>query len=418
MMEKDIDFPRLRIAFIWHRLGPYHMARLRAAASLGAPIIAVEMSAMDAVYAWDRVTAADGFERVTLFTDDCDSMHPRDVARRVVRTLDQVRPDVLFCPGWGANYSIAALNWSLSAKIPAVLMTESARADRPRSAATELLKRSVVKHFGAALVGGTRHADYVNKLGIPRDRIFHGYDVVDNQHFAAGAEIARDLDAQSPAERERLRLPPRFWLTSCRFIAKKNITTLLRSYARCVGVGGSRNSMPKLVILGDGPLRGQLTALSQELKLEDQVLMAGFKQYAELPAYYGLAEAFILPSTTEQWGLVVNEAMASGLPVIVSERCNCSVDLVKEGVNGFTFNPFNIESLASVLLKFGSKSDRERAIMGDRSVEIIREYSPAAFGSGIRASTLTAIGHPQPRRSIKSRIVFPVLAARKNAVDV
>src|SRR5206468_501416 len=86
-----------------------------------------------------------------------------------------------------------------------------------------------------------------------------------------------------------------------------------------------------LVVLGDGVLRGDLEQLRTELNLGDHVLFPGFKQYDELPAYYGLATAFIHASMVEPWGLVVNEAMAAGLPVLVSARCGCAWDLVEEG---------------------------------------------------------------------------------------
>src|SRR5262249_59830905 len=95
----------------------------------------------------------------------------------------------------------------------------------------------------------------------------------------------------------------------------------------------------KLVLLGEGEQRAKLEGLRDALGLRNDVSMPGFKQYDELPAYYGLASAFVHTSTTEQWGLVVNEAMAAGLPVLVSERCGCGPDLVREGVNGFTFDP-------------------------------------------------------------------------------
>ena len=107
-----------------------------------------------------------------------------------------------------------------------------------------------------------------------------------------------------------------------------------------------------LVLLGDGPLKSDLCRLISDLRLDACVHLPGFKQYHELPVYYGLASAFVHASTTEQWGLVVNEAMASGLPVLVSNRCGCAQDLVKEGVNGFTFDPCNVEQLAQLMLKF------------------------------------------------------------------
>ena len=97
----------------------------------------------------------------------------------------------------------------------------------------------------------------------------------------------------------------------------------------------------------------------------EDVLLPGFKQYPELPLYYGLAGAFVLPSLTEPWGLVVNEAMAAGLPVVVSDRCGCASDLVRPGENGFAFDPCDIEQLAALLGQFRAEyNDRPHQGLG------------------------------------------------------
>src|SRR5205823_7578307 len=117
-----------------------------------------------------------------------------------------------------------------------------------------------------------------------------------------------------------------------------------------------------VVLLGDGPLREALNSQLSTLNLHPHVQLPGFKQYNELPVYYALAKAFVHASTTEQWGLVVNEAIASGLPVIVSERCGCAPELVRD--NGFTFDPTDEHVLASQLLNMASLTDREQKPLG------------------------------------------------------
>src|SRR5439155_11820127 len=121
------------------------------------------------------------------------------------------------------------------------------------------------------------------------------------------------------------------------------------------------------------------------LRLGDDLLLPGFQQYDELPAYYGLASAFIHASTVEQWGLVVNEAMAAGLPVLVSERCGCAADLVEAGVNGFTFDPWQPEALARLMLKLAA-SETERLRMGGASRGIIANGSAERFGEGLEGA--------------------------------
>jgi len=93
------------------------------------------------------------------------------------------------------------------------------------------------------------------------------------------------------------------------------------------------------------------------------------------PEFYALADVLVLPSFSEPWGLVVNEAMVCGLPVIVSNRAGASFDLVKNGKNGFTFNPYDWKELAELMRKF-TKGEVDIKEMGYNSKEIIREYTP------------------------------------------
>ncbi len=95
----------------------------------------------------------------------------------------------------------------------------------------------------------------------------------------------------------------------------------------------------------------------------------------DVPKILALADVFILPSYSEPWGLVVNEAMASGLPVIVSNKCGSAFDAVLEDVNGYTFNPYDVAELTSVLKKFVDNPEKN-APFGQKSKEIIKRFSP------------------------------------------
>jgi glycosyltransferase involved in cell wall biosynthesis len=165
------------------------------------------------------------------------------------------------------------------------------------------------------------------------------------------------------------------------------------------------------VLLGDGPLRSALNSQLSTLNLHGHVLLPGFKQYPELPAYYGLASAFIHASTTEQWGLVVNEAMASGLPVLVSDRCGCAPDLVQEGVNGFTFDPYNVEQLAQLMLRL-STLNSQLSTMATASRLIIADWGTERFASGLQQAVETALRMPRPRSTWIDRLLLTALAHR------
>jgi len=274
------------------------------------------------------------------------------------------------------------------------VMSESARHDQPRSWWKETIKRRIVKLYSAALVGGQRHVDYLVELGMPRDRIFTGYDVVDNDYFARRALEIRNSE---PEIRNMYGLPENYFLASARFIEKKNLPRLIRAYAeyrhRSQGTGvtdpGYNGAPWDLVLLGDGPLRETLSSQLSTLNLQAHVHLPGFKQYDQLPVYYALANAFVHASTTEQWGLVVNEAVASGLPVILSERCGCVPELF--GDNGFTFDPMNEGELAQRLLQMASLSDDERRRLGDASYRISASFAPERFGEGLEQAATVAM---------------------------
>jgi glycosyltransferase involved in cell wall biosynthesis len=259
-------------------------------------------------------------------------------------------------------------------------MSESTAQDEPRFWWREAIKRRIVNGYSTALVGGQRHIEYLAGLGMPRDRIFIGYDVVDNDYFRQKAEEVR---GQRSEVRQKYGLPENYFLASARFIKKKNLPTLLRAYAgyRRLVERSANSSLWDLVLLGDGPLKSDLCRLIADLRLYDSVLMPGFKQYDELPGYYALANAFVHASTTEQWGLVVNEAMASGLPVIVSNRCGCVPELVREGVNGFTFDPDDAGQLSELMLSLSKES--QLPAMGNASRNIISDWGIERFGQGL-----------------------------------
>jgi glycosyltransferase involved in cell wall biosynthesis len=116
-----------------------------------------------------------------------------------------------------------------------------------------------------------------------------------------------------------------------------------------------------------------------------EVVFYPFQQASLTPLFFARSEAFILPSTREEWGLVVNEAMACSVPVLVSNRVGAHFDLVEEGVNGFTFEPMDVAGLAELLGRFDAEDglgDRLGAA-GHRRIE---EWSPDRFGrEGLRA---------------------------------
>jgi 1,2-diacylglycerol 3-alpha-glucosyltransferase len=382
----------MRVAIVFDNFGPYHIARL-AGAARDMDVLGVEVAAKSAEYDWDAPDTPRGLERVTLL--DKRSGRP-DWSLLSASYNDRVapwRPDAIALPGWSSPAALTGARWAAARGVPAVVMSETNAVDFPRPVITELIKRRLVTLFQAGLCGGTLARSYLINLGLSQYRVFVGYDVVDNDHFARGASTARATGAApegiDPAWRGR------YFLASARFVPKKNLPRLIEAFALYRQAAGPV-AWP-LVLLGDGPMRSALERKRAALGLEASLIMPGFTQYGQLPLYYGNAGAFVLASTTEQWGLVVNEAMASGLPVLVSNRCGCVPDLVESGRNGYTFNPYEVDALAKLMLEVASDGCN-RAAMGQASRQIIGRWSPETFAEGIRRATEAALhaGSSQP----------------------
>ena len=408
----------MRVAVIFHCLGPYHCARLEAAAR-HCDVTAIEVVAETQDYAWSPVKDTGRYSRLTLFTSgDTRTMSAKKVFGRVENALQNCLPDAVAIPGWSDKGALAALQWCMETGTPAILMSESTALDESRVRWREWIKERIIRLYSTALVGGQRHIDYLVELGMPRDQIFTGYDVVDNDYFARRAIEIRNSKFEIRKEHG---LPENYFLAAARFIPKKNLVTLLRAYAeygqkaevRSQESGVSGRMAPwDLVLLGDGPLKADLCRLIDDLRIRNRVLMPGFKQYEELPAYYALARAFVHASATEQWGLVANEASASGLPVIVSNRCGCVPELVQD--NGFTFDPMNQHELALRLFEMASLSDDERDRLGDASRRIATNLRPNRFGEGLKCAATMAIDLPRRKfRAFDRAILFGATRFRR-----
>jgi glycosyltransferase involved in cell wall biosynthesis len=394
------------VAVVFHHIGPYHHARLNAAADR-LSVTGIEWSAKG-YDPWGAAATPARYYKVSLFPEATDQFPgSAELGCTFWSVLEQTNPDVVGVNGWNNFGSLIAANCCLCRRIPMVVMSESSRLDEPRTWWKEAIKRRIVGLYSAALVGGQRHVEYLAKLGMPRERVFTGYDVVDNDYFARRTAEIRNSKFEL---RNKGGLPENYFLASARFIEKKNLSALIEAYAEYRRWSEIAAKVPwDLVVLGDGPLRETLNSQLSTLNLNEHVHLPGFKPYDELPVYYELANALVHASTTEQWGLVVNEAIASGLPVIVSDRCGCVPELING--NGFTFDPTNEHELTARLLEMASLSDEERKRLGDNSYRIAANFGPERFGEGLERAASVAMGVPQKRFGVMDRALLLVTAS-------
>ncbi len=373
----------LRLAILTQQVSNYHAARYRAAQ--GQFALLVPISVRNSADFAEFLASGDGALRIC----DGEADYRAAVAdgslwSRIGMALDRAAPDVVAVAGWSFPESLAAIAWARDNGRGVVMMSASQAHDGPRSRWREWIKSRVVSNCQAGLVAAEGHRDYIVKLGLPRDAVFLGYDAVDNAHFRHGAQAARrDAEACRAAES----LPRRYLLASGRFIPKKNYPLLVAAFADALGRGDHGHD---LVILGDGPERASIQNAIATHGLQDRVHLPGFREYDVLPAYYGLADGFAHVSQAEQWGLVINEAAAAGLPLIVSTPCGAADTLVHPGKNGWLVDPQDASSISAALAAMMELSGDRRAAMGAASERIVADWGPDRFASALRAAATAA----------------------------
>lgn len=419
------------IIVVWGLWGPYHCRRLEAfrqlGKELGHEVTGISLFSGSSVNQWRVENLPEGVVHIDLGNDE--TRLPLRHLHKLASIPRTFQADAALLPSYG--------HWSLALNAAArwtggrVVMMNETHAGTARARGWKAaLKQRVVAGFDAALVGGAPHARYFASLGLPEDRIFTGYDAIDNDHFARGAN---DTTSRASEVRAQLELPERYFLSLGRFVAKKNLATLVRGYRQFLISNPS--TAVHLVMVGSGEEEFNLRSLCEKLLLpvydktsagrshrksengtqSPGVHFYGFRQIEENPLFYALADAFILPSLWEEWGLVVNEAMASGLPVVVSETAGCAEDLLEEPApaqmspdelqrvsqlnlkdrlrqNGLLFNPESSEELARALWLLESCPELRRH-MGQMSRKIVEKFSCDNFAeNALRAVQMALNG--------------------------
>lgn len=382
----------MKVALVFSQYGPYHHARAAALREdLGEKhFMAVQIAAQSKTYAWtvqaqhhqSPITLCDGAE------EDAGFLKVFFAAWRFWR---REKIAAAFLPSYFPAGSLALLLSAKLAGVKCIMMNESHAGTERASGIKKRVKRFLVSLFDAALVGGQPQKRHFEVLGVPADKIFTGYDAIDNNYFAMSASVAL---ADREENELRLGLPPRYFLSLGRFVTKKNLPTLIRAYREfctrsreevalvLVGSGAEESALRELVTDLDLTLHDQASGEPAKSRqpVSSAVYFMGFRQLEENPIFYALAEAFILPSVEEEWGLVVNEAMACGLPVVVSKTVGCAEDLVEHGSNGWLFAPGEVSALADHLVNL-AENPATRKAMGIASKVRIAQWDCPNFAT-------------------------------------
>lgn len=293
--------------------------------------------------------------------------------RALLKRASAFRPDVINLTGYYDPAQLVLLIWAKSKGIRVVMQNESTAVDQQRGGWKEQLKRSVFRLCDGFFCFGSQAADYLIQLGVPPAKILLRKNAVDNPALVAAYE--RTLPERD-SQQQVAGLRPKNFIFVGRLIEIKNLPMLITAFdeASKRSINGKEWG---LILLGDGAEHNRLTNHIQHLGIADQVRLLPGRPWFRVPEVLALSDVLVLPSQSEPWGLVVNEAMACGLPVIVSNRCGCAVDIVHDGQNGFVFNPDQPTQLTSRLIQFMDGTVNTR-LMGQLAKEFIAPYAPKA----------------------------------------
>lgn len=303
----------------------------------------------------------------------CDTPEIYDVVRRE-------KFDAFIVNGWVVKSCLQALWACRKFGVPCLARGDSNDL-RPRSWWKRWIQSRLVRQYSGCLATGKANAAFYRNRGIAEDRIFSSPHCVENQRFAEA-----DSPLRRAKGRQRWGIPREgvCFLFSGKLIEKKHPLELLIAFRDCQTPLGTT-----LLIVGDGPLREQCEAFAKEHRL--RVVFAGFLNQSEMIDGYAAADCLVLPSDAgETWGLVANEAMAAGRPVIASSLVGCVADLVTPAETGAIFS-FGDWSELSRLLRYYAENMGELRIQGIAARKRITNYSPEVAAEGIAEAVRSVV---------------------------
>lgn len=229
----------------------------------------------------------------------------------------------------------------------------------------KIILKILFRFYDGFFAIGTANKEYYLKMGVPYEKIFLIPYTIDNSYFY---NLTKNSSADSIyLDKVNQDIPT--ILFASKFMKRKNPLLLLESSKLL----SKRNIRHNLVFVGSGEMENEMRNFIRQNDLKN-VFLEGFINQSLLPKIYSESDIFVLPSVNEPWGLIVNEVMAAGMPVVVSSEVGCVDDLIKHGVNGFKFEAGNSEELSNYLAKLISDKDLIKE-MGLASQTIISRWS-------------------------------------------
>ena len=385
----------MKVLIVLRNIGPYHNSRFESLINSGLKITVFETRPQSQEYFWD---SSDNY-KYDVYKFPISLSPENDISNKKIdsiykKLIPSIKPDAIVSIGWADRTYQRLLIYGNSYKIPLIIVSDSinkTEIHKKRIFIKELTKKIILKGCSSAFVAGIESKKYLLNLGFDEERIFSPWDVIDNSFYE------NYVPENNYPEKK-------YFLCVSRLLERKNLLNLIRRYADYQNNGGKWG----LKIIGSGDQYNELINLSNIISNKNSFEIIQWLQIDELVNYYKNASAFILPSYFDNWGLVVNEAIASGLPCIVSKNCGCVQDLIKKDSSGLIFDPYNNNELSLCMKIIENQDKKEREKMINLARVNLNKFDLNNFARNFKKAVNEAISNP--RYSLFSKITLRIIS--------
>jgi len=354
----------LKIAILNNDFRVYWKGRLiylyQYLSELNNEVSAIELFGKGSAYTFDHYNNKENWWTCLFPDNEADDLSDYDIKQKLFEALNKINPDVIIAPSIVFYAGALGLQWAKRHKKKFIMFDDAKPSQFKRNPVVQWVKDLIAEQSDALWLPSNDFDEEYARFIQKKVLVFYGFSCIDNNLFKS--------DKVNSFKNNRI-------ICVSRLVPKKNISLLLKSWQQ-VEVSAPEY---KLTIVGTGPEMDDLINLSKSLSLH-QVEFLGAVNNTDLPSYYHASDAFIFPSLSEPWGLVVNEAMAAGLPVLLSRKVNACLSLLKEDINGYSFDPDSTDQITKAILKYISLGAESKKSMSVKSLEIISDMSYGKMG--------------------------------------
>lgn len=351
----------------------------------------IEIAGKGSHYAFSEIRSGDdSFWHILFPKKGPEELSGSTIKPELFKKLHEINPDIVIAGAIAFPSGALAVNWCQKKRKP-IIIFDSAKIELViRNRMVNYIKKAVYSGVDAVFYPAPDWISTGNFWGFSEEQMYFGVDVVDNGFWAKPRETNNDKE--------------NFFVVVGRQIAKKNHLDILKAYHKYLSLSDSK--VCRLVIIGDGPEHDKITDYIANNCLNNFVTCLPFLSQEELAGVYQKAKALISSSSSETWGLVINEAMACGCPIIASKECGATDALVHDKVNGYSFSCGDLETLAYHMTKLTLLDEEQYQSMREASRQIISNWGLNRFCKGCYDAVQYVSQHPKRKTSLLARIII------------